>query len=246
MEVCVDSVESGINAEEGGALRVELACNLVEGGTTPSVGLLRTLKRRIRIPVFAMIRPRGGDFVYSEDEFDVMREDVTALKESGADGFVFGVLTPDGEVDRERCSTLLQLAKPLPATFHRAFDMVQDPFKSLEAVISLGFSHVLTSGLESSALEGAETIKKLIQSAKGRIVVIPGGGITERNVKRILRETTATVFHGSARTRRDSAARFRNTRVSMGASFGPPEYGTKVADPQRISSMVAIAADVTT
>lgn len=243
MEVCIDSVESGINAEKGGALRVELACNLVEGGTTPSVGLLRTLKKRIRIPVFVMIRPRGGDFVYSEDELDVMREDLMALKDNGADGFVFGIITPDGEVDKERCYELLQLTKPLPATFHRAFDMVHDPFKALEAVISLGFSHILTSGLENSALEGVEMIKELIQSAKGRIVVIPGGGITERNIKRILHKTSATVFHGSARSRCESVARFRNTRVSMGASFGPPEYSNKVADSQRVSSMVAIAAD---
>ena len=222
---------------------MELACNLVEGGTTPSVGLLKVLKRRIKIPVYVMVRPRGGDFVYSDDEIEVMCEEVKALKESGADGFVFGILTPGGEINKEKCCEMIELAKPFPATFHRAFDTVLDPFRALETVISLGFTRVLTSGLESSALEGTEMIRRLIHFARGRVIVVPGGGITERNLGRILRETGASEFHGSARSSRVSVMEFRNTRVSMGANFGPPEYSTKVADMERVASMVALSAD---
>lgn len=241
MEVCVDGVESAVNAEEGGASRVELCCNLVEGGTTPSLGTLRIIKQRVKIPVFVMLRPRGGDFVYSEDEFSVMTEDLQLLKENGADGIVFGILTPEGSIDESRCLELKQLANPLPVTFHRAFDMVRDPVKSLEVLVSLGFERVLTSGLESSALEGLPLLKALVQQARGRITLVPGGGITERNLKRILKGCGAKEFHGSARTSRDSAMRFRCSSVTMGASFGPPEFCRKVADSSRVSALVTLA-----
>ena len=241
MEVCIDLVESAVNAESGGASRVELCSNLAEGGTTPSLGLLRIVKRKVNIPVYVMIRPRGGDFAYSEDEFDVMREDIIVLKESGADGFVFGILTQAGSIDRERNNELLELAKPLPVTFHRAFDMVRDPFQALDTLASMGFSRVLTSGLDSTALEGLPLIKQLVIHAKGRITIVPGGGITERNLERIVQGSGAVEFHCSARSSRESIMSYRNTHVSMGASYGPPEFSTKIADSERIEALLAIA-----
>ncbi|XP_014380244.1 copper homeostasis protein cutC homolog isoform X6 [Alligator sinensis] len=164
MEVCVDSVESAVNAERGGAGRIELCAGLIEGGTTPSVaGLLQVVKQCVRVPVFVMIRPRGGDFLYSDREVDVMKADARLAKLHGADGLVFGALTEDGRIDTELCMALLAVCRPLPVTFHRAFDMVHDPMVALETLISLGFERVLTSGCDSSALEGLPLIKRLAE-----------------------------------------------------------------------------------
>ena len=242
--MCIDSVESAVNAEAGGASRLELCSNLVEGGTTPSLGLLKTMKQKVNIPIYVMIRPRGGDFAYSEDEFDVMQEDLVVLKENGADGFVFGILTQAGSIDKERNRELLELAKPLPVTFHRAFDMVRDPFQALDTLVSMGFTRVLTSGLDSTALEGLPLIKRLVTHAKGRITVVPGGGITEWNLERILRGSGTVEFHCSARSSRESIMSYRNTHVSMGASYGPPEFSIKVADSARVESLLAIAETI--
>ncbi|XP_021254761.1 copper homeostasis protein cutC homolog isoform X1 [Numida meleagris] len=244
MEVCVDSVESAVNAERGGAGRIELCAGLVEGGTTPSMGLLQVVKQCVRVPVFVMIRPRGGDFLYSDREVEVMKADIRLAKLHGADGLVFGALTEDGRIDTELCTALLAVCRPLPVTFHRAFDMVHDPQVALETLISLGFERVLTSGCDSSALEGLSLIKKLAEQAKGRIVVVPGGGITERNLQRILEGSSASEFHCSARSARDSGMKFRNPNVAMGASFSAPEYSIKVADVAKVRTLNAIAKNI--
>ncbi|XP_063348152.1 copper homeostasis protein cutC homolog isoform X1 [Pelmatolapia mariae] len=251
MEVCVDSVESAVNAERGGAGRLELCSSLLEGGLTPSLacsdaasakrGLLHVVKQYVKIPIYVMIRPRGGDFLYSDLEVEVMRKDIELMKSQGADGLVLGALTEDGRVDAELCMELLAAARPLPVTFHRAFDMVHDPAVALEVLISLGFERVLTSGCDSSALEGLPLIKRLVDQAKGRIIIMPGGGITERNLQRILEGSGAQEFHCSARSSRESAMKFRNTCVSMGASFSAPEYGLKVADVSKVRTLNAIA-----
>ena len=241
MEVCVDSVESAVNAEAGGASRLELCAGVAEGGITPSLGMLREVKKRVRIPVFVMLRPRGGDFLYSEDELAVMRQDLQLVKENGADGVVLGLLRPDGTIDEENCSKFLQLAAPMSTTFHRAFDMVKNPLRSLEVLIKLGFHRLLTSGCDSTALEGLPLIKQLVEQAQGRIIVVPGGGITERNLERVLRGSGATEFHCSARGSRSSQMQYRNSAVAMGASYGPPEYAVKVADPDRVAALISIA-----
>lgn len=241
MEVCVDSVESAINAERGGAGRLELCSSLLEGGITPSLGLLQVVKQYVRIPVYVMIRPRGGDFLYSDRELEVMRKDIEMMKSHGADGVVFGALTEDGRVDAELCMELLALSRPLPATFHRAFDMVHDPVVALETVITLGFERVLTSGLDSTVLEGLPLIKRLVEQAKGRIIIMPGGGITERNLQRILEGSGAQEFHSSARSGKESAMKFRNPSVNMGASLSAPEYSLKVADVTKVRTLNAIA-----
>ncbi|KAM4852067.1 copper homeostasis protein cutC homolog isoform 2-T2 [Thomomys bottae] len=232
MEVCVDSVESAVNAERGGAGRIELCSDLLEGGTTPSMGVLQVVKQCVQIPVFVMIRPRGGDFLYSDREIEVMKADIRLAKLYGADGLVFGALTEDGHIDKELCMSLL------------AFDMVPDPVAALETLLSLGFERVLTSGCDSSALEGLPLIKRLIDQAKGRIVVMPGGGITDRNLQRILEGSAATEFHCSARSSRDSGMKFRNSSVVMGASLTNSEYSLKVTDVTKVRTLNAIAKNI--
>ncbi|XP_005352381.1 copper homeostasis protein cutC homolog isoform X1 [Microtus ochrogaster] len=244
MEVCVDSVESAMNAERGGAGRIELCAGLLEGGTTPSMGILQVVKQSVQIPVFVMIRPRGGDFLYSDREVEVMKADIRLAKLYGADGLVFGALTEDGHIDKELCMSLVALCRPLPVTFHRAFDMVHDPMAALETLLTLGFERVLTSGCDSSALEGLPLIKQLIDEAKGRIVVMPGGGITDKNLQRILEGSGATEFHCSARSSRDSGMKFRNSSVAMGASLAHSEYSLKVTDVTKVRTLYAIARDI--
>lgn len=244
MEVCVDSVDSAINASRGGAKRIELCASLSEGGTTPSVGMLRVVKPLAKkVPVFVMIRPRSGDFLYSDYEFDVMKTDLKILKENGADGFVFGILQKDGSVDKERCQELVDLSRPLPVTFHRAIDVTQNILQSLEDVISLGCERVLTSGGEATALEGTPTIRKMVEQSTGRIIIMPGGGITERNLRRILDETGAIEFHASARSSHQSPMQFTNSAVSMSAAFAVSDYCVKVTDRDRVKTMIAIARE---
>lgn len=202
------------------------------------------VKQCVRVPVFVMIRPRGGDFLYSDREAEVMKADIRLAKQHGADGLVFGALTEDGRIDIELCTTLLAASRPLPVTFHRAFDMVYDPLSALETLISMGFERVLTSGCDTSALEGLPLIKRLTDQAKGRIVVMPGGGITERNLQRILEGSGASEFHCSARSPKDSGMKFRNSSVNMGAYFSAPEYSIKVADVAKVRTLNAIAKNV--
>ncbi|MGC8782055.1 MAG: copper homeostasis protein CutC [Anaerolineae bacterium] len=239
LEVVVDSVESALAAQEGGAQRVELCAGLLEGGTTPSAGMIAGVRRAVSIGVMVMIRPRGGDFCYSPAEFAVMQHDVRVAKELGADGVVFGILTPDGDVDVERMATLIALARPLQVTCHRAFDMAREPRRALEALIGLGVDRVLTSGGESSALEGLDLLVELAQQARGRIVVMPGGGITERNIGKIAAATGAREIHVSAMTTVEGPMLYRNTRTFMGGALRPPEFTRTVTDPSRVRAMVA-------
>ncbi|XP_074641652.1 copper homeostasis protein cutC homolog [Tubulanus polymorphus] len=243
MEVCVESVASALNAEAGGAIRIELCCNLAEGGTTPTVGMLRVIKDQLRIPVFVMIRPRGGDFLYSDEEFEVMKLDLLALKEAGADGIVLGILQSDGRVDKDRSRELINLSCPLPVTFHRAIDMTKDIFRAMDEIIAMGCERILTSGQESSALEGLPTIKQMVEQARDRITIIPGGGITERNVNRILQGSGAREFHCSARMTMDSDMIYRKSHVSMGGKYGPDEYALKVTDVNKVRDTLNKAQD---
>lgn len=235
LEVLVDSVESAQAAEAGGAHRLEVCQNLFEGGTTPSAGLLAVLRRTTSLPCNVMIRPRGGDFCYSDAEFEVMRHDLTVAKELGAAGIVLGLLRPDGAVDEDRTAELIRLARPLPVTFHRAFDMTRDPWEALESLIRLGVNRVLTSGQEATVLEGAELIAELVRRAGDRIVVMPGGGIRERNVERILRITGAREIHVSGSRSFDSRMTFRNTRIAMGRPLSAPEFSWSGVDAGRVA-----------
>ena len=234
IEVCVDSVASAQAAEAGGADRIELCSALGEGGLTPTAGLMELVRARVRLPIAAMIRPRAGDFCYSEDEFEVMRRDLVLMKRLGADMAVFGLLNPDGRVDGNRTARLMAEARPLPVTFHRAFDVARDPREALETLVRLGVERVLTSGQEKSVLEGLEVITELIRLAGERLIVVPGGGISERNLPRILRECGAREFHVSASATRDSRMEYRNTRVPMGRVLAPSEFSQSMADESRV------------
>ncbi len=238
-EVCVDSIESALAAERGGADRVELCSDLLEGGLTPSYGVLKTARERLAIGIMMMVRPRGGDFCYSEAEFTAMLHDVRMAKDVGANGVVFGVLTPDGDVDVERSRQVIADARPLSVTFHRAFDMTRDPFVALETLVDLGVDRVLTSGQEATVLEGLDLLAHLTGRAGDRIVVMPGGGITERNIARIRAKVPAAEMHFAGGEPAESRMRFRNPRVFMGGTLRPPEYTLDLLHPSYVERVIA-------
>jgi len=208
LEVCANGVNSALVAQEAGAYRAELCDNLLEGGTTPSYGQIALARKQLSIKLYPIIRPRGGNFVYSDLEFEVMKADIINCKTLGCDGVVFGMLTGSGEVDIERCKELLELAHPMPATFHRAFDECADLPAALEVLIALGFERVLTSGGAATALAGTKILKTLIQIAADRIEVMPGAGVTVENVAALIEDTGAKAVHGSFST--DIPFRFTN------------------------------------
>lgn len=220
LEICVDSVESAIAAEHGGAQRVELCSDLLEGGITPSAGLIAQVRRNIGIGVWVMIRPRGGDFCYTEREFELMQEEIGHVRPLGADGVVLGVLDQNAGVDVPRTRRLVELAQPLPVTFHRAIDMTPDLAAALEDVIATGATRVLTSGGAKDAMNGVNQIAQMVEIARERIVIMPGGGISPENIVAIAEATCATEFHSSARTALASPVRFRRQEIAMGAVEG--------------------------
>jgi len=199
-EACVDSVESGIEAEKGGARRLELCANLIEGGVTPSPGMFRVLREKVGIPIHVLIRPRGGDFLYSDLEIDVMKASIEAFKAMGADGVVLGTLDKDGAVDRERMGALVEASRPMSVTFHRAFDVTRDPIAALDACVALEVDRILTSGQQPSAgtMDAKNLIRTLVNRADGEIGIIAGGGVTVQNVRSIMEETGISEAHGTA------------------------------------------------
>jgi copper homeostasis protein len=235
LEVCVDSLASCVAAEQGGAARVELCSSLFEGGLTPSAGMIKLAREKLTIPMNVIIRPRGGDFCYSDEEFACMRYDIQQAKELGADGVVIGILLPNGHVDIQRTAELVELAHPLSITFHRAFDMVVDPIQALEELVDLKIDRILTSGQERTVLEGSELLAKLIKLAGNRIIIMPGGGVTERNIQRIVRETGAQEIHVSGRKKMAGQMTYRNERVFMGGELRLPEYDLSVVDADKIT-----------
>jgi copper homeostasis protein len=238
LEVCVDSIDSAIAADRGGADRVELCSSLIEGGLTPSPGVISTVLSRVSLGVFVMIRPRGGDFCYSPDEFKAMEQDVLTAKQLGADGVVFGILTEDGRVDIDRTQRLVNLARPLKITFHRAFDMSRDLSQSLEDLIRLRVDRLLTSGGEQNVELGQWKIAELNRQAKDRIIVMAGAGITENNVRQLVSVTGVREIHASLKSSMPGPMRYRNERISMGAVKGQ-EYERLVASEERVRSLLA-------
>ncbi|MBB4037929.1 copper homeostasis protein [Dysgonomonas hofstadii] len=203
LEVCANSTKSAIEGQKGGAIRIELCDNLAEGGTTPSLSQIEKTRQLVDIQLNILIRPREGDFLYSDLEFEIMKQDIHYCGHAGCDGVVFGILNNDGSIDKKRNKELLKIAKEydMNATFHRAFDRCKDLFSSLEDIIELGFDHILTSGGEKTAPEGKDTLKKLIEQADNKIVIMPGGGITEENINELAKYTGLKEFHGSFRSR---------------------------------------------
>ena len=233
LEVCIESTESAINAEAGGANRVELCDNLMEGGTTPSFGMIALTLARVSIPVMMMIRPRGGDFLYTDLEYEIMRRDIEEAKRLGVHGVVFGLLTADGKIDKERTAKLIEAAHPLRVTFHRAFDMTIDPFEALEDLIELGVDRILTSGQEPSTDKGINLITALVKRARDRVIILPGCGIKEDNIRELVSKTGVQECHVTGKHQIPSEMTYTNPRVFMGVP-GAPEYEKTVVDPERI------------
>jgi copper homeostasis protein len=238
LEVCVDSVEGALAAERGGAARIELCAGLVEGGTTPSLGLIRAVRARVRFPVVVLLRPRAGDFLYSDAEREALADDLGHAREAGAWGVALGLLAEDGDVDVERTRELVRRARPMAVTFHRAFDLVRDPHAALEDLVRAGVDRVLTSGQERAAPVGAALLRELVARAGDRIVVMAGAGVRAENVRALVEATGVREVHASARSPRASAMRFRNPRASLGAA-GPPgaDYERLVTDETRVRAL---------
>ncbi|MCL4136832.1 UNVERIFIED_CONTAM: hypothetical protein GTU68_008242 [Idotea baltica] len=237
LEVCIDSVAGAKAAEKGGANRVELCDNLVEGGTTPSFGMVEQCLESSNLPVMMMIRPRGGDFLYDKDEFEVMKRNVLHARTLGVMGVVFGMLTAEGDIDRAQTAQLVEAAGPLSVTFHRAFDMCRNPHKGLELLKELGIARILTSGQESSAHEGIPLIRELIDLAGDQLIIMPGGGVNEKTLPDIVRLTQAKECHTSAKTTFPSKMKYFNPKVYMGVP-GSAEYEIKSVSAKRVAAIL--------
>lgn len=236
LEICGNSFASAKVAAQGGATRVELCENMAEGGTTPSYAQIKLAKEQLAIEIWPIIRPRGGDFLYSDDEFELMKTDIQLCKELQCAGVVTGILTADGSIDKLRCAQLIKLAAPLPVAFHRAFDMCNDLEKGLEDLIELGIIRVLTSGGAVNALEGVAQIAKLVKQANGRIEIMPGAGVNAENVLQIKAATGASTFHSSARTMVKSKMQYRNAVTKMGNI--EDEYQYEQSDLTKVKALV--------
>jgi copper homeostasis protein len=212
----------------------------MEGGTTPSYGTISSARNNLEIGLHVLIRPRAGDFLYSDIEFDIMCRDIKICKECAADAIVIGILKKEGTIDVERTAELVELAHPMSVTFHRAFDMCSNPVRGLEDIIASGANRVLTSGHKNIAEEGSLLLRNLVSQAGKRIIIMPGSGINESNIERIARYTGAAEFHLSARRTIESVMNFRKEDISMGNAPGYNEYGRKIADPEKIENIISI------
>ena len=235
LELAVFNIQSALTAANGGADRIELCENYMNGGTTPSYGILKTIREKVAIPAFVMICPRAGDFLYNDEEFEVIKKDVLMCKQLGMDGVVVGILHPDGTIDKTRTSQLVQLAYPLEFTFHRAFDRCKDPLSALEDIIDCGCNRILTSGQVANVLDGKELIKQLIVQADERITILPGGGLRSSNVQELKTFTGATEFHTSAKKILHSKMQFFNPDMVNELD----QIGVDVEEIQKIKSLIA-------
>ncbi len=220
VEVCVDSVASARAAEQGGGARIELCSSLIEGGVTPSAGLIEMTRAAVSVALHVMIRPRAGDFCYAADEFETMQRDIARARQLGANGVVFGILGGDGNIDISRTRQLVDAARPLEVTFHRAFDMTADLFRALEDVCATKADRILTSGGQPTALLGSETIAQLVKRARRRIVIMPGSGIKPENARRLVEQTGVAEIHVGLRSAVASPMLHRNPRISLGTVKG--------------------------
>ncbi|WP_346697299.1 copper homeostasis protein CutC [Barnesiella viscericola] len=236
-ELCAFSLEACRAAARAGVTRVELCASPYEGGTTPSAALIRRARQIPHLQLSVMIRPRGGDFLYTDDEFDLMLDEVDFARECGADCVVAGMLTPDGRVDEERTARLVDRCGSMQFTFHRAFDMTRDTAEALESLVRAGCYRVLTSGGRNTAMEGIDTIRALVAQSAGRIAIMAGSGVTPSNVRQ-LAGTGVDAVHFSARSLVESGMTYRNPTVSMGGVPGIPEYASVGADETKIREIL--------
>lgn len=239
IEICANSAQSCVEAEAGGAKRVELCAGIPEGGTTPSYGEIRMAQRLTsKIDINVIIRPRGGDFLYTEAEIGSMLLDIELCKQSGVHGVVFGCLTKEGDIDVPLMRRLIETAAPLSVTCHRAFDVCRDPFRAMEELIDLGCDRILTSGQQSDAVKGIPMIKQLVERADDRIIIMPGCGVREENIALIEQETGAKEFHTSARSVLYSRMEYRNEQVPMGSNVVTSEFETVQTDREKVKRVV--------
>ncbi len=241
IELCVEGIDGFLAAQEAGADRVELCASLMEGGLTPSLATIRAAVKAARIPVHVIIRPRGGDFLYSAAEFETMVEDIKALREEGVAGVVIGCLTPDGQIDEARTKALVEAARPMSVTCHRAFDMTADAHEALEALIRCGVDRVLTSGQRDTAVEGIAILKSAVEQAAGRIVVMGCGALDAGNIRKVRDETGLAEMHFAALKTVPSGMTFRNPHVGMGGTEKDREYELTLTDKDAVRATIAAA-----
>lgn len=229
LEVCCGSVDDAIEAEAAGADRVELNSSIFLGGLTPTIGALREAKRKLVIPIVAMVRPRGGGFCYTPAEFAAMCEDTELLVDNGADAIVFGILGANGEVDMARCAEIVKRGRGVDMVFHRAIDVAPDPFRVLDQLVELGIKRVLTAGQQNSAIEGVEMLRDLVSHARGRIEILPGG-VAPHNVRTVVETTGCTQVHMAAFKAMPDTSTTHKPQVYFGFALYPPEDRYELAD----------------
>ncbi len=240
IEVCATSIMSAIAAEKGGAKRIELCDNILEGGTTPSAGMIRMATEKLNLDVCVLIRPRGGDFLYNNIEFEQIKQDILIAKQLNADGVVIGILDKDGLVDMVRMEELISLAKPMQVVFHRAFDMCSEPYIVLNQLIELKVDRLLTSGQKNTAIEGAELIRELITIARGRIEIMPGSGINTENFSELIIKTGATNYHLTGRSIVRSGMDYQQNIVLLNSLNKDADYAWQETDVNIIREIVRI------
>jgi copper homeostasis protein len=242
LEVCANTLTSALAAQQGGAVRVELCDNLGEGGTTPSFGQIKLARKLLHIKLYVLIRPREGDFLYTDTEFEIMKADVRNCIDIGCDGVVIGILNPDGSIDTKRCAELVKMAtaEGLGVTFHRAFDMCNDMDKALEEIIAMGCERILTSGGRSTAIEGANVIAHLIEKSAGRIIIMPGSGVSESTVADLIHYTKAKEIHSSARGPIKSQMQYHNDHIILSRDH-LDEYSILMTDVNKVKEIIRLA-----
>ncbi|MDR2058133.1 MAG: copper homeostasis protein CutC [Dysgonamonadaceae bacterium] len=238
IEICAESVSNALIAQSAGIQRIEFCANLPEGGITPSPAQIKEARKWLHIQLYVLIRPRSGDFLYNDLEFEIMKSDIHFCGQTGCDGVVIGMLRPDGTIDTKRCRELVAIARQyaMSVTFHRAFDRSNNLFKAMEAIITLGCERILTSGGYNTAIEGAEIIRQLIEKANNRIIIMPGSGITPENADELIRKTGLKELHGTFRSRSVSKMQYINTKLSRPED----EYSLLTTDAEKIRRVLKI------
>jgi len=240
LEVCATSLQSAINAQSGGAGRVELCDNLYEGGTTPSPGTILLAREKLNIKVHVLIRPRGSDFIYSDQEMEVICKDIEFCKKAGCDGVVIGFLNSDGTINADRTREMTDLARPMSVTFHRAFDMTRDPFEALDVLLNTGVDRLLTAGQQNKAPLGTDLIARLIKKSGNQMIIMPGSGVNEENVTWLHQHTGAVEFHLTGQRPVGSRMQYRKEGIFLGGLSQIPEYEYSVTSVERIRKIVEI------
>ena len=238
LEICCYSVESALIAEKAGAHRVELCDNYLEGGTTPSYASIKQTVQLLNIPVNVIIRPRGGDFLYSDIEYEVIKNDVLVVKKLNANGVVVGFLNEDGSIDTQKIKEIVELASPMEVTFHRAFDMCKDPIIALKQLKDAGVKRILTSGQKDKAINGIELLAKLMTEAGENIIIMPGSGVSESNITELIEKTKAVEYHSSAKTFEKSGMKYFHSNVNMGDSKNTDEFSKIIVDAQKVKALL--------